>query len=458
MSVDLREIQALADAIAKEENPTPDFPIPAKCDQSGSDLLEIKDTVGKGKGFYAKKDINSGTTLIGAKPLSLVMDWEEKDEGDEVSMELDEEDDEDIDVMKGSKRNGMLVARLAKAMKTSPSMWFEKVGNLFPREVTDTIWICECSETGMEIEHAMSALLEVNEFDDEVVDEIRLRLPLIVRYNCLSVETASELFVHPNEEGGGHISLSGTGLYYFPSYFNHSHKPNVARYSIGDVMFFVSNQDIKGGEELCISYIESEHLCENSDVRTNLLDMDFKETAANDDAMGAEKMYPIIDLDMQDELMSMHPIARLDEIKELLKQATSDTVTLDDEGEELQWFKSDAHQLRILLALSYDSLGQYSNALKEWEQCLVFARETLPPCDESSIALYVQGALCAQATGQWGDVKEFSRLALETHDTLFGGGVDFFRQRYAKEVELKLRPPSKKVLSGCAALDLLWRV
>ncbi len=71
---------------------------------------------------------------------------------------------------------------------------------------------------------------------------------------------------------------------------------------------FVSNQDIKGGEELCISYIESEHLCENSDVRTNLLDMDFKETAANDDAMGAEKMYPIIDLDMQDELMSMHPI------------------------------------------------------------------------------------------------------------------------------------------------------
>ena len=118
MSVDLREIQALADAIAKEENPTPDFPIPAKCDQSGSDLLEIKDTVGKGKGFYAKKDINSGTTLIGAKPLSLVMDWEEKDEGDEVSMELDEEDDEDIDVMKGSKRNGMLVARLAKAMKT----------------------------------------------------------------------------------------------------------------------------------------------------------------------------------------------------------------------------------------------------------------------------------------------------------------------------------------------------
>ena len=433
----------------------PDFPRPANCDQTGSELLEIKDTIGKGKGFYAKHDMNAGTTLIGAKPISLVMDWEEDDEGDEMSMCEDE--GEDSDIMRGSKRNGMLVARLAKAMKEDPSIWFEQVANLFPREVTETIWICECPETGMEIEDAMNALSEVDQFDDEAVDELRLRLPLIVRYNCLSVETASELFVHPNQEGGGHVTLSGTGLYYHPSYFNHSHEPNVARYSIGDVMFFVTNRGIKSGEELCISYIESEHLCENSQVRTNLLDMDFEENSAHDDVNGAEAIYPVIDLDMQDELMSIHPIERLGEIKQLLKQATSDTVTLDDEGEELRWFKSDAHQLRIILALTFDSIGQHSNALKEWEQAIAFAQESLPPCDESTVALYVQGALCAQAAGQWSTVKKYSKLAMETHDLLFGGDAQFFRQRYAKEVELKLRPPSKKVLSGSAALDLLWQ-
>jgi hypothetical protein len=456
MSVDLSEIQNLADELSKEENPTPDLPIPANCDQSGNNLLEIRDTTGKGKGFYAKQDINAGTTLIGAKPISLVMDWEEDDEEDEMSM-CEDDGEEDCDVMKGSKRNGMLLARLAKAMKEKPSIWFEQVSNLFPRQVTDTIWICECPETGMEIERAMNALAEVHQFDDDAVDEIRLRLPLIIRYNCLSVETGSELFVHPNQERGGHIALSGTGLYYHPSYFNHSHTPNVARYSIGDVMFFVSNRGIKCGEELCISYIESEHLCENPRVRTNLLDMDFEENSVHVVVDGAETTYPIIDLDMQDELMSIHPIERLDEIKRLLKQATSDTVTLDDEGEELRWFKSDAHQLRIILALTYDSIGQHTNALKEWEQCIVFVKEHLPPCDESAVALYVQGALCAQASGQWSTVKAYSKLAMETHDLLFGGGVQFFRQRYAKEAELTLRPPSKKVLNGSAAFDLLWR-
>jgi hypothetical protein len=185
--------------------------------------------------------------------------------------------------------------------------------------------------------------------------------------------------------------------------------------------------------------------------------MDFEENSVHDVVDGAETTYPIIDLDMQDELMSIHPIERLDEIKRLLKQATSDTVTLDDEGEELQWFKSDAHQLRIILALTYDSIGQHTNALKEWEQCIVFVKEHLPPCDESAVALYVQGALCAQASGQWSTVKAYSKLAMETHDLLFGGGVQFFRQRYAKEAELTLRPPSKKVLNGSAAFDLLWR-
>jgi hypothetical protein len=52
-------------------------------------------------------------------------------------------------------------------------------------------------------------------------------------------------------------------------------------------------------------------------------------------------------------------------------------------------------------------------------------------------------------------VKEYAAKALENHELLFGGDVDFFRQRYSKEVDLKLRP-SPKALTGDAALNVLW--
>ncbi len=52
-------------------------------------------------------------------------------------------------------------------------------------------------------------------------------------------------------------------------------------------------------------------------------------------------------------------------------------------------------------------------------------------------------------------MKEYGKLAFQTHDLLFGGGVTFFRQRYAKEVDLKLRPGAK-ALVGSAALNVIW--
>lgn len=75
--------------------------------------------------------------------------------------------------------------------------------------------------------------------------------------------------------------------------------------------------------------------------------------------------------------------------------------------------------------------------------------------DENRIVLYVQAALCAQVAGEWASVKEYGKLAFQTHDLLFGGGVTFFRQRYAKEVDLKLRPGAK-ALVGSAALNVIW--
>ena len=88
---------------------------------------------------------------------------------------------------------------------------------------------------------------------------------------------------------------------------------------------------------------------------------------------------------------------------------------------------------------------------------IYFATKHLPPNDENCISLLVQGALSAQATSNWKAVKEYSKKATDIHDLLFGGGVTFFRQRYENEIKLQLRPTSKKVLSGEAAFDLIWK-
>jgi len=231
-------------------------------------------------------------------------------------------------------------------------------------------------------------------------------------------------------------------------------------------MFFVTNQDVKAGRELCISYIESELLCESARIRSNLLEMDFEDVDDNDgsgEGENDETDGPVISLDVQDELLDMYPLDRLDEINRLIRQSRGDSneedidMDVDEEEEDIFWFQCDTYRLEILLALTYESLGQSSKALKEWKKCIEFAEKKLPPADEGSIPLYVQAALCAASIGQESAAKHYADIALKNHDLIFGGGVNFFRKRYSEEMELELRSSSKALL-GQAALDALWPV
>jgi len=314
--------------------------------------------------------------------------------------------------------------------------------------------------------------------NDLLLQEIRLRLPLIVRYNALSVETSPELFVYPNPVAG-YVKLSATALYGSPSYFNHHSKPNVCRWAIGDIIFFVTNQFVKSGTELCISYIENELLCESRERRSHLLEMDFQDNDDDTTNTGQDQYdddteeeltsfaAPIIDIDVQEEIMNMNPLARLDEINDLLVQATGnndnrsddDEKERDDSIEAGSWFKCDEYQLRILLALTHDSLGQASLALEQWEKCIAFTERNLPPADENSIAIRVQAALCAMAANQESVANEYATSALEMHSITFGGGVRLFRRRYAKEMELHLRPESNtNAVKGINAFNTLWPI
>ena len=495
--IDLYYLQDLADEAAKKDEPILDFPLPTTTIStsqhqqqhkqiheqilSGEHYMNIRNDPKKGKGFYSNQDIKAGTLLLVSKPISLVMGWEE-DLFDDDDDNDDNDDDtnnnimnEDEDLMKSNQRNGLLTIRVAKAIQDDPSIWYDQISHLFPRDgSTLPVWICNHAETGMEYERTINELESLNEFSgkNDVIEDIRQRLPFIVRYNCLSVETSPELFVYPDQAKGGHVTLSATALYYLPSYFNHSSKPNVSRWSIGDIIFFVANQDIRKNTELCISYIESELLCENAARRSMLLEMDFEDSdpiqskidvedgdkEGEDDDDEAEG--PVISLDVQDELMNMHPLNRLEEINRLLVKASSEESNggdndIDDEEDELFWFQCDSHRLRTLLALTYESLGQPTKALGQWKQCIDFSERNFPPNDEAGITHYVQASLTALSLSDQSSAQKYADKALLNHDTIFGGGVNFFRRRYANEMELQLRG-YKNAASGRTALDALW--
>lgn len=217
------------------------------------DIMEVKDTV-RGKGMYAKRDLEMGQRLVIAKPVTLIMacevDEEDEDESDSDGDSADEEDggrqskeknvqntdSESIDPLShatGTKRNGLILLHTLQSILENPSIWTDTLSHLFPRTTDEVLalppWICSNASLGMEIESVMNTSLSKS-FDDDTARDIQRRLPLIVRYNVLSVETSNELFVYPDAESGGLINLEATGLYGPEvSFFNHSCCPNVSR-------------------------------------------------------------------------------------------------------------------------------------------------------------------------------------------------------------------------------------
>ena len=180
----------------------------------------------------------------------------ESDELDEDEFDVDEEEenvkvstiddnpnsnhhDEDIDVdddsmdasmPSGEKRNGVLILRLLEKIKNNPKLWTDTLSHLFPRDEESALnlppWMCSCAKVGLEIEQKFKELLELQLFHDdeneEICKQIQLRLPLIVRYNVLSAETAPEQYSHFDEEKGM-VALNGTALFGPEvSFLNHS--------------------------------------------------------------------------------------------------------------------------------------------------------------------------------------------------------------------------------------------
>ena len=284
MEVLLDQADALVLSAGEDGPDRPNFVIPEELTNlttPNGDWLEMRENPNKGKGWFSKTNIPAGSTILVCKALVCALDLEyiAGDEEDEDG-NMEDTDDEDNQVDQedeASTVNELLVLDLLQKLLDDPSIWLEQITNLYPREEVDIktspVWISKDDEVFSQFEAMIKQIENVPALMGKS-KEISKRLPLIIRYNVLSIETCPELLSHPGQNG--HHPLSGVGLYYWPSFFNHDSGPNVSRYAVGDIMWFVANQDIMAGNELCISYLEQDILCENAHRRNCMLTLDFK--------------------------------------------------------------------------------------------------------------------------------------------------------------------------------------
>jgi hypothetical protein len=453
----MEELLQAADALMAanpNEPPRPDFPIP---ETVRTELLMDCKEGKKGRGWFARQPIAAGTVLMVDKPLAMVMDWQESPhatDGDNFDGNGQEEEEKGASIL-----NDLMLLELLKAIQQNPSLWTDMLSNLHPRDneiaASLPVWLCQDDSLFCSIEAQIQQLSK--HFADS--NEIAKRLPLVVRYNVLSIETCPELLIYPGP--AGHSALSGTGLYYLPSFFNHDSKPNASRWAVGDIMWFVANQDIASGQEICISYLEHDVLCESPARRTIMIDMDFTEGQESEEEEDGP-LFPVVDSEVQNELMAMNPLERLVVIKGLMKQATGESphdeeIQADQDAMEVNepaWFQCDAHNLRVIEAITLDGLGQPEEALKIWEQCVAFTETMLPPNDESSVVMRVQAALCAKHAGNTAAANAHAAATILTHNLIFGGGISRFRRRYERELQMKLRPDTDAMTDA----DALWPI
>jgi len=469
-----------ADALvlsAGEEGPErPNFAIPEELTNLASpngDCLEIRENPNKGKGWCSKVAIPAGSTILVCKALVCALDLEYIAGNDDDENIVDDDDDSDMeqeDEAQDSTVNELLVLDLLQNILDDPSIWLEQLTNLYPREEVDIktspVWISKDDGVFSQFEAMIEQIDKIPALMGKS-KEISERLPLIIRYNVLSIETCPELLSHPGPNG--HHPLSGVGLYYWPSFFNHDARPNISRYAVGDIMWFVANQDIVAGQELCISYLEQDVLCESSYRRNCMLTLDFKEEEDPNQALMAEDgnegpSYPVVDNDVQNELMAMNPFERLEAIDELIQQAVGEALPDEEDGDgEIDrmdahgsaWFECDLQNLRILKAITLENTGQSEKAYQIWEECVQFTETKMPPNDENSIVMRVQAALCSMKLNKEALAQHHAAVALQKHNLIFGGGVRRFRRRYRQEFRLNLRP-STGSNEGQSFEELLW--
>eukprot|EP00040_Diaphanoeca_grandis_P032259 m.195143 g.195143 ORF g.195143 m.195143 type:complete len:605 (+) comp32550_c0_seq3:227-2041(+) len=120
---------------------------------------------------------------------------------------------------------------------------------------------------GKEVSLLLSSALKGKKLGNE--HELTQLLIRKTRCNSLQLTTNSEQYVFPLRY---QKPFSAAGLFRVASMFNHSCKPNVARFSIGNALCLVATTTINAGDELAISYIDCDELALPTDERQRMID------------------------------------------------------------------------------------------------------------------------------------------------------------------------------------------
>lgn len=420
----LAKAHAEVEALCRKSKHRQELPKPRCSCPLRIGAMEVVDRPRRGRGWVATADIPAGRTILCESPLAYSMDWE-----------ADALNSEALNVDTAS-----LILALAEQLssKRGPQL-MKQLQTLSPLPTdAGTEWTCEDPKLAAKVEQSLKQVEKLSASE-------RARLKRVVRANSLGIYTNSEQLCYPDQ----FAQLSGVALYLNGSLFNHDCRPNATRFNVGAIAVFRTNRLVRKGEELCISYIESDILCEPASLRNLELggrgfkvkdpgdasddeeDDDVDET----DQVDEPDLYRKIDEEAQEALLALDPPARLENI----------ALLLEDKDTADRFVRADRKELSLLQAVACTQLGYFQTALEHWEDCIAFASVHCPPHDESLVCYSIHAAIVALASDQLESAAAHMRAATKHHAVAFGGGALFLRTRYNKEVEIFGRGNDKKL-------------
>eukprot|EP00933_Yihiella_yeosuensis_P072671 TRINITY_DN81146_c0_g1_i1.p1 TRINITY_DN81146_c0_g1~~TRINITY_DN81146_c0_g1_i1.p1 ORF type:complete len:562 (+),score=128.18 TRINITY_DN81146_c0_g1_i1:50-1735(+) len=408
-----------------------------------STSIALQEAPGRGRGWFAQKTIAAGTMVLIERPLAGILDieWRDKDWADCGSSDTAALGIELSRIFSPSV--GTVLAPFHPQESNSSSSGFTGFSAAGDDEDSDDPEALEALEEAVE-----AAWSKVDGLSDAAAERLRA----VVRLNSLGYYTNSEQLCHHSN----FTALTGSGLFALASGFNHSCEPSVARFSIGDITAFVTNRAIAAGDELCISYIESELLCAPTSLRRQSLNRDFtcacqkcvREPPEKEESGQGERCFMRVDSQVQANLSLLPSEERVEAVRQALQGNMGDDSAEEEEEENAEKAKSvtvllgkDAQELRVVEATALMQLKRYAEALKVWRRSAAFSCHHCAPFDEALAVYGTQAALCALASSD-ALAHEYVSLAADAHQVAFG--ADIFRLRYAKEVEDSLVPEDTK--------------
>ena len=190
--------------------------------------LEIKFNKSNNKGLsiYTKEKISKGELLIVSKAIYAFDPQKETKNKNEINMQYDSTTDEEF------LKTGSLLAykdkdKIQDFLSYKLSNYIEDYKNFF-------------------------ALYDGNNYNKNINERIKLqnndlkKIQNVIKYNALLL--------------GFVDNSTSRGIWYYPSFFNHSCIPNCFHFGFGDIIIIISINDIDSNCELCLNYFSNDML------------------------------------------------------------------------------------------------------------------------------------------------------------------------------------------------------